>query len=284
MAIEVYFYGRLRDIYGDRDVFDYSNISLDELINILGLEDRYVRIFIDGSEVRRSKGGDLNIFPSQSIAIISEYKDDPLRNIAEYYKIFRGRIEARIKSFLNVSRCGYERIFMELLFTICTPQSNPVKCWDSVKRIYLSGMFNKPDISRIRSLLKGVRFPNNKARYLYRAIKMYLRGELDIGSILEGDIYFVRDRLSNLVMGIGYKEASHFLRNIGYTFNIAILDRHILRWMNRLNLIGEIPRNISKGRYILLEDRFIWLSKYIGLKPAELDLLLWGIETGYIFK
>lgn len=83
---------------------------------------------------------------------------------------------------------------------------------------------------------------------------------------------------------MGYKEASHFLRNIGFSANIAILDRHILRNLNRLQLIDSLPEGLSRYQYLLIEGKMREFSKTIGIPMNYLDFVLWYMETGTIFK
>ena len=85
-------------------------------------------------------------------------------------------------------------------------------------------------------------------------------------------------------MGLGYKEASHFLRNIGLGEEFAILDRHILRNLARLKVIPEVPVSITKKRYLEIEEKLRRFAADIGIPVAELDLLFWSKETGWIFK
>ncbi len=94
----------------------------------------------------------------------------------------------------------------------------------------------------------------------------------------------LREFLVRNIKGLGYKEASHFLRNIGLGKNIAILDRHILKNLKELKIIKEIPESLTKRKYIEIEKKFIKFSEKIGILPEELDLVLWAKETGTIFK
>jgi N-glycosylase/DNA lyase len=83
---------------------------------------------------------------------------------------------------------------------------------------------------------------------------------------------------------MGYKEAGHFLRNIGKSDNkIAILDRHILR---NLKELGVIKSEELKGKdsYFEVERKFIDFSDKIGIPIDELDLLFWSRENGEVFK
>jgi N-glycosylase/DNA lyase len=86
------------------------------------------------------------------------------------------------------------------------------------------------------------------------------------------------------VQGLGYKEAGHFLRNIGRGDNIAILDRHILRHMIQYRMIQKIPGSLTKRKYLEIENRLRKFSNRIGIPMAELDLLFWYRSTGEIFK
>ena len=86
------------------------------------------------------------------------------------------------------------------------------------------------------------------------------------------------------VNGFGYKEASHFLRNIGFYEDVAILDRHILRNIVRFGIIKEIPKTINKKTYIEIEDKMKNYCKKHKINFAELDLIFWSNETGEVFK
>ena len=94
----------------------------------------------------------------------------------------------------------------------------------------------------------------------------------------------LRDWLVQNVLGLGYKEASHFLRNIGKNNGLAILDRHILRNLHRLGLIRSIPKSLSRKQYVEIENRFTKFANTIGITLDELDLVFWSMETGEIRK
>ena len=82
--------------------------------------------------------------------------------------------------------------------------------------------------------------------------------------------------------GLGYKEASHFLRNIGFD-NYAIIDFHIIDILYDNKLIQK-PKTITKNKYLEIEDLLKKIAKKTNLTLAELDLYLWYIETGKILK
>jgi N-glycosylase/DNA lyase len=135
--------------------------------------------------------------------------------------------------------------------------------------------------------LNIVRFKNNKARNIVEAERMFFHA----------GVYNLTDELTRLktpaamrewlvptVRGMGYKEASHFLRNVGLFHDISILDRHVLRNLYRLQLIEDVPEGLTKKRYLGVEEEMRRFSKRIGIPLHHLDLLLWYRETGEIFK
>jgi len=86
------------------------------------------------------------------------------------------------------------------------------------------------------------------------------------------------------VLGLGYKEASHFLRNIGLGEDLAILDRHILKNLALLGVIDKVPESPTKRLYIEIEKQMTAFSSQAGIPMGQLDLLLWYKEAGEIFK
>ena len=94
----------------------------------------------------------------------------------------------------------------------------------------------------------------------------------------------LREWLVMHVMGLGYKEATHFLRNIGKNNGLAILDRHILRMLKRLGVVHSIPNSINKKQYLEIEHRFKMFANDIGIVLDELDLVFWSMGTGEIRK
>jgi N-glycosylase/DNA lyase len=86
------------------------------------------------------------------------------------------------------------------------------------------------------------------------------------------------------VRGLGYKEATHFLRNVGLNGGLAILDRHILRNLKRYRAIRSLPKSLSRKKYLALERSFLHFADRIGISLDELDLLFWSMETGVIRK
>jgi N-glycosylase/DNA lyase len=85
------------------------------------------------------------------------------------------------------------------------------------------------------------------------------------------------------VKGLGYKEASHFLRNIGIP-GYAILDKHILQCLSEVGVIDSPKPPSTRLRYIEIEKRFRAFAQGVKIDFDELDLVLWSMRTGEILK
>src|SRR5438093_10443584 len=135
--------------------------------------------------------------------------------------------------------------------------------------------------------MKRVRFSDSQAKYIVEARDMFSNdGKLQLKSRISSfyNPFELREWLVENVKGIGYKEASHFLRNIGLGEGFAILDRHILRNLDRLGVIPEIPPTTTKKRYLEIQEKLRRLATEESIPLADLDLLFWSKETGWIFK
>ncbi|MBA7693839.1 putative N-glycosylase/DNA lyase [subsurface metagenome] len=145
----------------------------------------------------------------------------------------------------------------------------------------------KGDANRVANELSRVRFRYKKAKYIIEARKTFSsNGQISIKPKIEQLVKNKneRDWLVKNVKGIGYKEASHFLRNIGLGEKFAILDRHVLKNLKLLEIIKEIPGSLSKKRYLEIENKMKNFTDKIKIPISHLDLLLWCKETGKIFK
>jgi N-glycosylase/DNA lyase len=94
----------------------------------------------------------------------------------------------------------------------------------------------------------------------------------------------LRDWLEEEVLGLGPKEASHFLRNIGLGETLAILDRHILHNLEGLGVIETLPSSLTRPHYLAIEEKLRAYCARVGIPLGQMDLLLWAKETGFVFK
>ncbi len=189
-------------------------------------------------------------------------------------------VRRRMNEFELLGRGTEEDLFKELCFCILTANYSAERGIRIQKEIDL-GFLSLPLDELARKLRElGHRYPEIRAKYIVEARK-YL-GKLK--KVLESfdDEALLRDWLVKNVKGLGYKEASHFLRNIGFK-NIAIIDFHIIDLLVKYGII-ERPRSLTKKKYMEIEDILRKIAEISGLTLAELDLYLWHMETGKILK
>lgn len=211
-----------------------------------------------------------------------------IKDLILEYKKRRSDIRMRLEEFKPLHKGPDEDIFKELCFCILTANANALLCDRAIKELKEKNLLFEGNTNQIRPRLKGrVRFHNKKADFILCARKLFKHGKgIDIKRKLKfRNAIESRDWLVENVKGFGYKEASHFLRNIGLGKDMAILDRHILKNLKNFKVISKIPSSISnKKTYIDIENRMKNFSKRIHIPIEELDLLFWSIETGFVFK
>ncbi len=201
-------------------------------------------------------------------------------NIKVEYNKHKSEIEARLQEFSKLNNKEHIKVF----FCILTPQSNAEKCWQAVQELEKC-KFEKNEIQEC--LKTRTRFYRNKTKYLINAYKTYPKIKELIN--INKNPKEIRELLTNnkseyKIKGIGMKEASHFLRNTGKSNNeLAILDRHVLRKMQELNLIQDISIK-NKKDYLETENKMKEFAKSVNIPLDHLDLLFWKLESGRIFK
>ncbi|MEM5829167.1 MAG: N-glycosylase/DNA lyase [Candidatus Aenigmatarchaeota archaeon] len=210
-----------------------------------------------------------------------------IEELLELYEEKKEEIKRQLLEFKQMMSKSNERIFAELAFCICTPQSKAKDAWKSISKLVENGLLYKGTAEQIRPFLK-VRFNKNKANYIIDARKKFtVDKKIQIKEFLQTfiDPLELREWLVKNIKGLGMKEASHFLRNVGLSENqLSILDVHILKNLKELGIIEEIPKSLTKKEYLKIENKMKEFSKQINIPLDELDKLLWFKETGFIFK
>jgi len=209
-----------------------------------------------------------------------------VRNLILDYEEKKSKIRKRLKEFKEVWKQPDKQIFSELCFCLCTPQSKAIYCGRAISALEKKEVLFKGNTPQIRRGLKAIRFPNNKARYIMEARKFFtVDGIIRIkNKIDKNNIFGTRQWFVHNVKGLGFKEASHFLRNIGFGDDFAILDVHILKSMMRYGIIDKQPKTITESQYLCLENELRRFSRRVDVPMDEIDLLFWASETGKIFK
>ena len=191
-------------------------------------------------------------------------------------------IDARVKEFNELGMKNSNEIFKELCFCLMTANFS-AEGGIRIQKDVNEGLLVLPEdllASKLKAL--GHRFPNMRAKFIVasRKVKDNIKEKLQEFNNDEDR----RQWLVDNVKGLGYKEASHFLRNIGYS-NVAIIDFHIIDLLVKHNLV-EQPKNKSLNgkKYAEIENTLKEISNKAGINLGELDLYLWYMETGKVLK
>jgi N-glycosylase/DNA lyase len=189
-------------------------------------------------------------------------------------------VAKRSGEFRSIDRKDKDAVFNELCFCLMTANFNAQKSIAIQQKIG-NGFMAMPQEELEKELINGGhRFPKARSSYIIEARKHY--HELTELLEQEKDERVIRDWLVKNVKGLGMKESSHFLRNIGYG-NVAIIDFHIIDLLERERLIVR-PKSITPKKYLEIEQTLERIAESAELSLGELDLYLWCMETGKILK
>ncbi len=210
--------------------------------------------------------------------------DSELKDIYASKKTF---IEQRLEHFISLSEKADDReLFDELAFCTMTPQAKPEEADRTLKQLKEKDLLYTADADTLSQYLHRVRFRFNKAKFLvYNRQQCQKDGAFILKTLLaqQSGPYEQREWLISTMKGIGWKEASHFLRNIGLGFELAILDRHILRSIS--NHFGiEQPKTLNKSTYLHWEGLLKEWAESLFIPFPALDFVIFYQKTGVIFK
>jgi len=179
-----------------------------------------------------------------------------------------------------------ERIFEELSFCICTANASAemgLKAVDSIRDVLIDG-----NLDEIRRRLKevGYIYYNKRSEYILYTrnhLKNMFNFELKNKILSFNDKNELRKFFVTNIKGLWYKEASHFLRNIGFK-GYAILDKHVINSLHEFGVLETNNKPKNAKEYLEIEQKLIDFSKDIGIGIDELDLVLWSGKNGRILK
>ncbi len=210
---------------------------------------------------------------TQSLKSAYQYKKDPIRERIAEFEDLRDVTDNRV-------------IFRELVFCILTAGTSAemgIKVVEEVGEVIFTG-----STSEIRDKLKGIyRFYNIRSDYIVHT-REYLTSNYDFNIKELLDSFASVERrdffaLNRNIRGIGFKEASHFLRNIGYK-GYAILDKHVVNALCDLGVIDQKRPPSNRKGYLEMERKYKRYAEENGFDIDELDLLIWSERTGKILK
>ena len=203
------------------------------------------------------------------------------------YRKRSGEIRRRLSEFESVWKLKNDhRIWEEMVYCFFTGGCSAkmgIRSVEAVRPILLSG-----GQEELAAALTGVhRFPNARARYIVASREFLMKHcglnlyeELAGYSHLERRDWLVKEKR---IKGLAYKEASHFLRNIGLK-GYAILDKHVLNCLAELKIIPDAKPPKSREMYLKFETELKNFADQLKIDFDEMDLLLWSMKTGEILK
>ena len=211
-----------------------------------------------------------------------------IEQVIKAHRERRDEIKQRLSEFDLVWKEGSDaRLWEEMVYCFFTGGCSAkmgLRSVDAVRPLLGSG--SQPEIA---SALTGVhRYPNARARYVFASraflkehCNLELRKKLESFECrLERRDWLVREKG---IKGLGYKEASHFLRNIGLK-GYAILDKHVLKCLAELKIIDTPKPPNTRSKYLRVEDQLRDLTERTKIDFDEMDLVLWSMKTGQILK
>jgi N-glycosylase/DNA lyase len=215
-----------------------------------------------------------------------DYSDtiESIDDLKKYYEFAKPLIDRRMKEFADFRSTATKfDIFRELVFCILTANASAKMALKSIN-VLDAKIFDGSE-KTIAFALRGVyRFPTTRANYIVRS-RDWLKDtvDLDINRIFDqfDDQIQIRDYLKDNIIGIGYKECSHFLRNIGFK-GFAILDKHVISMLNVVGCNVTKPKN--KREYKEIEAKMQEFASKNKIDFDDLDLVFWSFKTGEIIK
>ncbi|KKM11657.1 hypothetical protein SY88_07515 [Clostridiales bacterium PH28_bin88] len=121
------------------------------------------------------------------------------------------------------------------------------------------------------------RFPKTRAHQLATARNAIAKWPLSERLFKNTDPKNIRQRLVMDIAGIGPKQASMFLRNIGISYDLAILDTHVLRFMKMQNIVCQEHMNIATLPAYERTERVVKnYANSLGYPVGYLDWAIWA--------
>jgi len=213
-----------------------------------------------------------------------------VERVVATHRARRKEIRSRLSEFDEVWLKGSDaRLWEELAFCIFTAGASArmgLNSVDAVRSLLLEG--EPEEMTQALKRAGAHRFPVARPRYIVTT-RSYLRSNfgMRLRKRLRGfsDPVERRDWLAQekQIKGLGYKEASHFLRNIGVKGH-AILDKHVMRCLAEVGVVQSSKPPSTRRHYLDVEQKFLKFAKDIKINCDELDLVLWSMKTGEILK
>jgi len=196
----------------------------------------------------------------------------------------RDAVEGRTREFQEANLADSAKWFEELTYCLLTAYSSASMGQRCVDALCGEDVLKKGSLEEVRDCLRaqGHRFADRRAEYIVAArthaprLKEIIKGQPSSKA--------AREWLVGNIKGLGMKEASHYLRNVGY-LDLAIIDRHILAHMREHGLADtDARKGITRRKYLEYERTLEKVAVKLGMPLGKMDLYLWYKKTGAVLK
>lgn len=211
-----------------------------------------------------------------------------IKGIKDAHQDRREEILGKLAEFDAIWQTGSdERLWEEMVFCFFTGGCSAKMGLRSVEAVREHLMEGTHD-DVMNALVGRHRYPRARARYVI-ASRTFL--EEHCGMRIREKLTSFDDDLMRRdwlvkekgIKGLGYKEASHYLRNVGFK-GYAILDKHVLNCLFELKIIDEPKPPKTRSRYLTIETKLKKFADQLKIDFDEMDLVLWSMKTGEILK
>ena len=219
-----------------------------------------------------------------------DYQPVTIERVRATHRARREEIRDRLAEFEDVWHRGSDtRLWEELVFCIFTAGASArmgLRSVEAIRSLLVEG--EREEMSRALIDAGAHRFPNARPGYVV-VTRDYLREQcgmrlremlLSFDDPVERRDWLARERR---IKGLGYKEASHFLRNIGLK-GYGILDKHVLRCLADLGVVESSRPPTTRKAYLEKEEQLRRFARRVRINFDELDLVLWSMKTGEVLK
>jgi len=217
-----------------------------------------------------------------------------LEKVRKHHQDKEAEIKQALSDFEKLRDSDNSRLFKELVFVILTSQTDAERSWKATEELEKANLLEKGSKQDIAKILEknGIQYEKNKAAYIIENREMLSQPTLKEpgkglkiqNKIDSENLEKTRKWFAENIRGLSWKGASHFLRNIGYGNSFAIISGRISSKMFELDYLKDPKQPSGKQEYLKAEKQMQKLSKDLEIEIKELDLVLWSMETGKIFK
>jgi len=215
-------------------------------------------------------------------------------DIKQHFEEHKDEVSSRLEEFEKLRDSPEQRKFKELVFVILTSQTDAEKAWSATEELGEDDLIKGGDKKEISQVLEqnDVTYPENKSSYIVEnreklsqptlvdpERKLKISNKID-----KDDLNKTRTWFAENMKGMDLKGASHFLRNIGYGDEFAIISGHIINVLCELKLLENSEPPENREKYLKIENKVRTLSQDLEIGVKELDLVLWSMRTGKVFK